>query len=79
MTDRAAFNARMQSLVDEIHAAPTAEGVASVLLPGEREFQAARDAVQHGIALPEDVRMKLRECAEVVSCPVPEFLKQDIH
>ena len=64
----------MKSLIDEIHAAPTAEGIPSVLLPGEREFQSARDAVQHGVALPEDVRMKLRECADVVSCAVPGFL-----
>ena len=49
MTDRAEFNVRMQSLIDEIHAAPTATGIASVLLPGEREFQNARNAAQHGI------------------------------
>ena len=74
MTDRAAFHSRMKSLIDEIHAAPTADGVASVLLPGEREFHSARDAAQNGIALPEDVRIKLRECADVVRCLVPEFL-----
>ena len=75
MTDRVVFNNRMKSLIDEIHAAPTANGIASVLIPGEREFQSARDASLNGIALPEDVRMKLRECADVVSCSVPEFLK----
>ena len=75
MTDRAVFNHRMKALIDEIHAAPTAEGVASVLIPGEREFQTARDAAQNGIAIPEDVRIKLRECADLVYCPVPHFLK----
>ncbi len=75
MTDRTIYNARMKSLIDEIHSAPSAEGIVSVLLPGEREFQTAKDAVQNGIALPEDVRMKLRECAEVVGCSVPEFLR----
>ena len=74
MTDRTVYNARMTSLIEEIHAAPTADGIASVLLPGEREFQTAKDAVQNGIALPKDVRMKLRECAEVVGCSVPDFL-----
>ena len=64
----------MKSLIDEIHAAPTAEGIASVLIPGEREFQTAKDAVHNGIALPEDVRVKLRECAEIVGYAVPEFL-----
>ena len=78
MTDRVVFDSRMKSLIDEIHAAPTAAGIPSVLLPGELEFQSARDAAQNGIALPEDVRMKLRECADVVSGAVPEFLKQDI-
>lgn len=75
MTDRAEFNVRMQSLIDEIHAAPTADGIASVLLPGEREFRNAQDAALHGINLPEDVRMKLRECAEFVGAPVPKFLQ----
>jgi ureidoglycolate dehydrogenase (NAD+) len=75
MTDRTVYDARMKSLIDEIHAAPTAEGIASVLLPGEREFQTAKDATENGIAMPEDVRMKLRECADLVGCPVPEFLK----
>ena len=74
MTDRTVYNTRMKSLIDEIHAAPTAEGIASVLLPGEREFQTAKDAVRNGIALPEDVRVKLRECAEIVGYAVPEFL-----
>ena len=74
MTDRTVYNTRMKSLIDEIHAAPTAEGIASVLLPGEREFQTAKDAVHNGIALPEDVRVKLRECAEIVGYAVPEFL-----
>ena len=75
MTDRAEFNVRMQSLIDEIHAAPTADGIASVLLPGEREFRNAQDAALNGIDLPEDVRMKLRECAEVVGAAVPTFLQ----
>jgi ureidoglycolate dehydrogenase (NAD+) len=75
MTDRAVYNTRMKSLIDEIHSAPTAEGIASVLLPGEREFQTANVAAQNGIALPEDVRIKLRECAEVIGCAVPDFLK----
>lgn len=75
MTERVVYNTRIKALIDEIHAAPTAEGIASVLLPGEREFQIARVAGRDGIALPEDVRMKLRECADFVGCSVPEFLK----
>lgn len=75
MTDREIYNRRIKSLIDEIHAAPTAEGIESVLLPGEREFQTAKEARQNGIMLPEDVRMKLSECAGFLGCPSPEFLK----
>ncbi len=74
MTDRSAFNSRIQSLIDEIHAAPAAEGIESVLLPGEREWKNAAAAQVHGIPLPPDVRMKLREAAEISHQPVPEFV-----
>lgn len=71
MTDRVQFNERMQALIDEIHAAPPATGSDGVLLPGEREFQTAREADLNGIALPPDVRAKLREAAELASVPLP--------
>lgn len=71
MTDRVQFNERMQALVDEIHAAPPATGSTGVLLPGEREFQTAREADLNGIALPADVRARLREAAELASVTLP--------
>lgn len=74
MTDRAAFDRRIKSLVDEIHGAATADGVRSVLVPGEREFEIAREANRAGIALPDDVRTKLREAADLVKCPLPPSL-----
>lgn len=58
-----AFGNRIQGLIDEIHAAPTAEGVDRVLLPGEREWQNLRRAVDDGIPLPADVRAKLVDVA----------------
>lgn len=64
MSSPDAFRARMQQLIDEIHQAPTAVGVERVLLPGEREWKLRREALQTGIALPEDVKMKLRTVAE---------------
>ncbi len=64
MSTPEAFAARMQKLIDEIHQAPTAVGVERVLLPGEREWKLRREALQTGIALPEDVKMKLRTVAE---------------
>jgi ureidoglycolate dehydrogenase (NAD+) len=74
MTDRNAFNQRIQSLIDEIHNAPPATGATSVLLPGEREFQTARDAQAHGINLPQDVRLKLHEAAELARITLPDSL-----
>jgi LDH2 family malate/lactate/ureidoglycolate dehydrogenase len=49
------FAERVQSLIDEIHAAPTAEWVDRLLLPGEREWANRRRALEEGIALPADV------------------------
>lgn len=73
MTDRTEFNTRVQALADEIHSAPTADEVDSVLLPGDREWRNARSAMKHGIPLPHDVRLKLREAAEIAKVPLPEW------
>ncbi|MDB5335170.1 MAG: Ldh family oxidoreductase [Planctomycetaceae bacterium] len=74
MSTPEAFAARMQKLIDEIHQAPTAVGVERVLLPGEREWKLRREALQTGIALPEDVKMKLRTVAEDFGLK-PEWLR----
>lgn len=58
------FAARVRSLIDEIHKAPTAEGVERVLLPGEREWNLHRSAKNHGIDLPADVVSKLELIAK---------------
>jgi ureidoglycolate dehydrogenase (NAD+) len=71
MTNRADFNARMKTLIDEIHAAPAADGVESVLLPGEREWKNSAAAHRDGIPLPEDVRTKLREASEIAGIAFP--------
>ena len=71
MTNRADFNARMKTLIDEIHAAPAADGVESVLLPGEREWKNSAAAHRDGIPLPEDVRTKLREASEIAGIVFP--------
>lgn len=57
------FAARIQHLIDEIHAAPTAAGIDRVLLPGEREWSLRQQSHATGIDLPEDVRAKLRQVA----------------
>lgn len=61
------FEARLRKLIDEIHAVPTAEGVARVLLPGEREGALLRQAQTQGIALPADVLAKLEGVAKEFS------------
>ncbi len=61
------FEARLRKLIDEIHAAPTAEGVTRVLLPGEREGALFRQAQTQGIALPADVLAKLEGVAKEYS------------
>ena len=58
------FAARVQSLIDEIHKAPTAAGIERVLLPGEREWNLHRSATAHGIDLPADVVAKLTLLAQ---------------
>lgn len=58
------FAERMRKLINEIHAAPTAEGVERVLLPGEREWALHRRAQTEGINLPADVLAKLKAVAD---------------
>jgi ureidoglycolate dehydrogenase (NAD+) len=63
--DRSAFVARVEALIDEVHAAPRADGVERILVPGEREWEAYRTATAHGILLPPDVWESLGRAAEL--------------
>jgi len=67
----AAFHSRLQGLIDEIHGVATAQGVERVLIPGEREWKAKRDAQSLGVPLPEDVRAKLRQLGSDWSIAYP--------
>lgn len=49
------FTRRVHALEDEIHAAPTADGIDRLLLPGEREWANRRRALAEGILIPADV------------------------
>ncbi len=69
MTSPGEFQQRLNELINEIHAAPTAEGIDRVLLPGEREWNNYRHALAHGIDLPDDVRVKLRLATELTGVP----------
>lgn len=57
------FAARTNALVEEIHQAPTADGVERVLVPHEREWNLRRKALAQGIQLPSDVVGKLEGLA----------------
>lgn len=54
---------RIEGLIDEIHAAPRAEGVDRLYVPGEKEWENYDRSVKDGIALPPDVVASLREAA----------------
>lgn len=65
------FNARITALVAEIHAAPTADGVDRLLLPGEREWNQRRRALVEGIILPPDVVAKLNDLTTELAITPP--------
>lgn len=66
-----AYRQRLRKLIDEIHAAATAEGVERILLPGEREWTLFRQAQTHGIDLPPDVVEKLSNAAAIARVALP--------
>ncbi|MFO0876547.1 MAG: Ldh family oxidoreductase [Gemmataceae bacterium] len=68
------FYQRLEQLIDEIHATPTAVGVERVLLPGEREWNNYHHALKHGIHLPVDVQDKLRQASEMTGVPLSDFV-----
>ena len=57
------FYERIASLINEIHAEPTAEGTSSLMMPGEMEWRHQRQAEANGIELPADVIDSLQEAA----------------
>lgn len=67
MGPRDAFQARVDAMIREIHASPTADGVEKVLLPHEREWNLRRKALVEGIDLPSDVVGKLAGLADDVN------------
>ncbi|MDB6031497.1 MAG: Ldh family oxidoreductase [Verrucomicrobiales bacterium] len=69
----AQFASRMESLIDEIHAAPLAEGASQLRVPGEIEWERHEQAMKQGIALPEDVLTNLRKAADMAGLS-PEWL-----
>ena len=73
ISPREQFDQRLRLLIEELHSAPTAEGVEHVLLPGEREWINYKRAEKDGIQLPADVIEKLRLAAGLTGS-APEWL-----
>ena len=63
------FKARMQQMVDEIHACQPAEGVSLVYVPGEIEMETAALRQREGIPLPASVAADLATLGELVGQP----------
>lgn len=74
ITDRSRFDRQLRSLINEIHATPTADDVHRVLLPGEREWERFHLAKEQGIPLPSDVIEKLQLASELTGIR-PDWLK----
>jgi len=60
------FARKVETLIDEIHNAPRAEGVERLLVPGELEWERHDRAMKEGISLPADVVDSLKVAADLV-------------
>jgi ureidoglycolate dehydrogenase (NAD+) len=65
---------RVDQLIDEVHAAPTAPGTERLLVPGELEWDRFTAAQVHGIPLPSDVLASLRESAQMAGLDLGAYL-----
>ena len=75
MMPAGAFGRRMMALVDEIHAAPKADGSERIYVPGEMEWERFDRAMQDGVRLPPDVVASLREAAALVGLDLDRDLR----
>jgi ureidoglycolate dehydrogenase (NAD+) len=67
----ARFAERMESLIDEIHSSPVADGASRLLMPGEMEWERHDRAMREGITPPPDVVEKINEAASLVGLSSP--------
>ncbi|MBI3937888.1 MAG: Ldh family oxidoreductase [Betaproteobacteria bacterium] len=69
-----AFIARMEDMIAALKSATRAEGVGEILMPGEPERRTELLRRAEGIPLPANVVEDLRETAERLRVPLPEFV-----
>lgn len=67
----AEFRDRIDRLIDELHAAPLADGAERIYVPGEMEWERRGEALLHGIPLPADVVDKLTIVASQTGLKLP--------
>lgn len=65
---------RVDELIDEVHAAPTAPGTEVLVVPGEFEWRRFAAAQDNGITLPGDVLASLQESAEITGLDLRDYL-----
>jgi LDH2 family malate/lactate/ureidoglycolate dehydrogenase len=69
--DLGEFKAEMKRWVDRIRAIPPAEGVESVMIPGDPEARARADREKNGIPLDAETIEQLTKLGEEVGTPFP--------
>jgi len=67
----AMFSDRIDGFIDLMKAAPVAEGVSEVLVPGEPETRNHKKHLRTGVPLPENVVADIRAVAETVDLALP--------
>ena len=75
---RAEFLARVDNLIDEIHAAPTVAGLDRIMVPGDREFGHQRRAQREPLALSAYVAENVRLAAEMADLQIGDYLSSGI-
>lgn len=70
-TDVETYGQHVDTLIDELKALPTVEGVKEVLVPGELEDAVSAERLRHGIPLPEGTVQNLRAAAARFGVKLP--------
>lgn len=71
MADPAAFEHRMEALIEDTKSAPTAPGTDEILVPGEPETRTAERLRTEGVTLADDTWAALATVAAGTSTPLP--------
>jgi LDH2 family malate/lactate/ureidoglycolate dehydrogenase len=69
------FARKVETMIEEIHNSPRAEGVNRLLVPGELEWERYEVAKEKGILLPSDVVANLQKASETVGLEAKTILE----